>query len=354
MKRDIGLKMKKSLTVVLFAVLGFYISATPVVADELQLREDHPEQYTVQEGDTLWAIAGKFLEKPWNWPKIWNYNSQIKNPHLIFPGDLLRLVWVNGVPQIQVDRGKAATTIKLSPFIRKTPVDAAIKTIPLEAVEPFVKLHRFIDAKELKNAAYVVGGADKRVLAGRGSKFYARGDFGKIGESYTAFREGKKYKHSRTKKKLGLHIEQIGEAKLLSKAKDVATFMVQKSSTGLRSGDYLLPKSNESLASVFIPKPIAEGIEASILDVEDGVRNAGILDVVMIDAGKEQGVEPGNVFAVLKVGEKIRDHVKNKWLELPPEQAGTIMVFKTFDTMSYGLIMSAASPLSVGDILSRP
>ena len=346
--------MKKSLTALVFAFLGLCFSVNQIVADELQLREDHPERYTVLKGDTLWAIAGKFLEKPWNWPKIWDYNSQIKNPHLIFPGDELRLVWVNGKPQIQVDRGKTASTIKLSPFIRKTPVDAAITTIPLEAVEPFVQMHRFIDERDLKNAPYIVGGDNRRVLSGRGSKIYARGEFAKLGDRYTVFREGKVYKHPQTKKKLGLHIEQIGEAELIAKEGELATLMVEKSTTGLRSGDYLLAANDDGLLSVFTPKPVAADMHASIMDVERGVRNAGVFDVVMIDAGAEQGLEAGNVFAVMKVGERIRDHVKNQWLDLPPEKAGTIMVFKTFEKMSYGLIMSASSPLSVGDLLARP
>lgn len=346
--------MKQSLIALAMVVLAACFGATSAQADELQLRADHPERYIVQKGDTLWDISGKFLENPWNWPKIWDYNSQIKNPHLIFPGDELVLVWLNGKPQLQVSRGKAAGTIKLSPFIRKTPVDAAITTIPLEAVKPFVQMHRFIDERDLKHAPYIVGGDNLRVLSGRGSKIYARGEFGKLGERYTVFREGKVYRHSQTNKKLGLHIQQLGEAELIAKEGELATLMVERSTTGLRSGDYLLPATEDGLQAVFTPKPVAADIHASILDVDRGVRNAGVFDVVMIDAGQNQGVEIGNVFAAMKVGERIRDHVKNQWLDLPPEQAGTVMVFKTFADMSYGLIMSASSPLSVGDLLSRP
>lgn len=345
--------MKTSVFALFIAVFAWSLSVV-ASADELQLRADRPEVYIVKKGDTLWDISGKFLEKPWNWPQIWDYNSQIKNPHLIFPGDELRLVWIDGKPQIQVNRGKVSTTIKLSPYVRKTPVDAAITTIPLDAVKPFVEMHRFVDAKELKAAPYIVGGADLRVLSAKGSKFYARGEFSKGERRYTVFREGKFYRHPKTNKKLGLHIQQIGEAVFQSQEGDLAVFTAERATTGLRSGDYLLPADAQGLQAFFTPAPAPADVEASIMDVDGGVRNAGIMDVILIDAGAENDVAVGNVFAVLKTGEQIRDHVKNEWLDLPSEKAGTVMVFKVFDKMSYGLIMSADKPLTIGDILSAP
>ncbi len=346
--------MRKSPFAVILAFLGLFYFVSATNADELQIKSSHPDRYVVQEGDTLWAISGRFLENPWQWPQIWDYNQQIKNPHLIFPGDVLTLVWVNGKPQIQVNRGKLASTIKLSPYVRKTPIDNAITTIPLEAVKPFVQMHRFIQPKSLKKAPYVVGGADSRVLMGKDSKLYARGKFEEEVKRYFVFREGKFYKHPQTREKLGLHVQQIGEVSLLNRKDDVATFYVENARTGILKGDYLLPANEDSLQAFFQPKPVVDDINATIMDVEKGVLNVGLFDVVLIDAGTREGVEVGSVFAVKKHGDRIIDPVKNKWLELPDELAGTLMVFKTFEKISYGLVMSAARPLSVGDKLAAP
>lgn len=338
----------------LCAALLLSLLAIAATADVVQIKADHPDRYIVQEGDTLWGIAGRFLEKPWDWPEIWDINQQIQNPHLIFPGDELTLLWVDGKPVLRVSRGRVASTIKLSPYVRKTPVDNAIATIPLDAVRPFLQSYRLVERKQLKQAAYIVGGAEQRVLIGNGSKFYARGDFDSTQKHYSVFREGKFYKHPRTKEKLGVQVTQIGEVTQLASGDEVGTFYVDKASTGLLKGDYLLPAEDAGFQAFFQPRPADAGLQAMIMDVERGVRNVGVLDVVLLDVGEREGVAPGHVFSVMKVGERVRDDIKGKWLDLPPEESGTVMVFKAFDKISYGLILSAQQPLSIGDALVSP
>lgn len=344
----------KTLWVWLFSALMTLATLNVAHADVLQLKEDYPERYVVQKGDTLWDISGRFLKNPWEWPEIWNYNQQIKNPHLIFPGDVLTLVWVNGRPQIQVNRGKTSETIKLSPYVRKTPIDSAITTIPLEAIRPFLESAEFVDKDTLKTSAYIVAAADDRVLMGKGSKIYGRGEFLEGVKEYGVYRVGKKYKHPRTKEKLGTQVKKIGEARLMSLDGEFANLMTEEATTGLLKGDILLPMQDGSLQAFFQPRPVVKPVEASIMEVVGGVFNAGKLDVVMLDIGKNDDIDAGSVFGVYKDGIRVVDPKTNRRVTLPAELGGNLMVFRSFDSVSYALILSAAVPLNVGDALGRP
>src|SRR5690554_4306731 len=142
------------------------LAAGGIAQANVELNSNHPDQYTVVKGDTLWDISGKFLRQPWKWPEIWHANPQVKNPHLIYPGDVLSLVYIDGKPRLVLNRGTGGT-IKLSPGIRKTPMAEAIPSIPLEAINSFLLSNRIIDSKEkFEDAPYVVAGSAERVLSG--------------------------------------------------------------------------------------------------------------------------------------------------------------------------------------------
>lgn len=327
---------------------------TSVVADELQLKQDYPERYIVQKGDTLWDISGRYLQNPWEWPEIWNYNQQIKDPHLIFPGDELTLVWVDGRPQLRVNRGKTASTIKLSPYVRKTPIDSAITTIPLEVIKSFLQSSRFVSKEEIEAAPYVLAAAEGRVMIGKNDRFFAKGDFSDSVKAYTVYREGDTYKHPRTKEKLGTKVTKIGEATVLQRDENTLTLYANAATSGFLRGDLLLPKEEGELQAFFQPKPVIEEIDATIMEVVGGVLNVGKLDVVMIDIGTSEGINEGSVFGVYKDGEAVKDPKHRGKVDLPDERAGNLMVFKAFDSISYALVMSAEMPLSVGDALGKP
>jgi len=337
-------------------ILGAFcaVTASLAVADVLQLKQDYPDRYVVQKGDTLWDISARFLQNPWQWPQIWDYNQQIKNPHLIFPGDELSLVWVDGKPQLVVNRGKSASTIKLSPYVRKTPVDNAITTISLDTVRPFLEIYRFISKDDLKESPYILSGAEGSLLMGKGSKLYSRGDLEEGVSLYGVYREGKEYKHPRTKEKLGIQMRNIGTVRLTSEKEGIGTFYTERAASGFMKGDILLPADEDGVAAFFQPRPVRRDMEAKIMEAVSGVKNVGRYDVIMIDVGTEDGVDVGSVFGAYKSGGVVEDPRKGKKIALPDEVAGNIMVFKALETISYGLVMTASRPLSVGDTLGAP
>ena len=180
--------MRKSLLALLLVAAGGIAQAA------VQLKDGHPEQYTVVKGDTLWDISGRFLREPWKWPELWHANPQVENPHLIYPGDRLSLVYVDGQPRLMLDRGESRGTIKLSPSVRTTAMAEAIPTIPLEAINSFLLSNRIVDtAEEFNGAPYIVAGNAERVVSGSGDRVYGRGSFDESIPVYGIFRQGKTY-----------------------------------------------------------------------------------------------------------------------------------------------------------------
>ncbi len=162
--------MRKSLVALLL------LAASGLAQAQVDLREGHPDRYTVVRGDTLWDISGKFLRQPWKWPELWHANPQIQNPHLIYPGDTLSLVYVDGQPRLVLNRGESRGTIKLSPKIRSTPIAEAIPTIPLDKINSFLLANRIVDdEKTFTSAPYIVAGNAERIVSGTGDRIYARG-----------------------------------------------------------------------------------------------------------------------------------------------------------------------------------
>mgnify|MGYP002715740889 CR=1 FL=1 len=167
--------MRKSLLALLLVAAGGLAQAGLVQA-EVQLKDGHPDRYTVVKGDTLWDISGKFLSLPWKWPELWHANPQIENPHLIYPGDTLSLVYIDGQPRLMLNRGASRGTIKLSPKVRSTPMAEAIPTIPLEAINSFLLSNRIVNsAEEFAAQPYIVAGRQESVIAGAGDRIYGRG-----------------------------------------------------------------------------------------------------------------------------------------------------------------------------------
>src|SRR3546814_173959 len=184
--------MRKSLLALLL------LASAGIAHGQVQLREGFPQQYTVVTGDTLWDISGKYLREPWKWPELWQANPQIENPNLIYPGDTLSLVYVNGQPRLTLHRGASRGTIKLSPRIRSSPVADAIPSIPLQAINSFLLSNRIVDtAEDFNKAPYIVAGNAERVLSGAGDRIFARGPFDANQSAYGIFRQGKVYTEDR-------------------------------------------------------------------------------------------------------------------------------------------------------------
>ncbi len=325
-------------------------------ADDALLKTNHPDEYTVKKGDTLWDISSTFLNSPWLWPEIWQVNPQIENPHLIYPGDLIRLVYMDGQPRLTLERTLklAPGTTKLSPSVRVQSAEDAITTIPLDRIDAFMSHSRILETDLLENAPYMLAGPQGRVITGAGDSAYARGQFDANIENYGIYRKGKIYKDPDTKEILGLYAQGIGTVSVDKVDNDVATLAVVHAYEEVRPGDHLLPSEDRLVDSTFYPSAPDSEINGQIIDVEGGVTQVGKFNVVMINRGEREGLQIGNVLAIYKRGELIRDRVKGGMVQLPDERAGLLMVFRTFDKISLGIVLEADRTLSVGDKLQNP
>lgn len=339
---------------ILIAFVALAFSAV-VYAQNVELKENHPTTYTVVRGDTLWDISGRFLKKPWLWKEIWQVNPSIKNPNLIYPGDMLSLTYVNGKPRISLNRGKSRGTVKLSPSVRSEALVDAIPTVSLQSVNAFLTKNRIVsNTKYFDNKPYVVGGENGSVVSGAGSKVYIKGKLPENETGFGLFRQAKEFRDPKTNELLGVNADEIATATLLTKQGNVATLRLLGTTQEVRNGDRVLPTENRDINANFqlsAPKTI---IDAEIIDVPRGVTQVGRTDIVIINKGLKDGLDAGNVLSIYRKGEVVRDQVAGGSVKLPDEEAGMLMVFKTYDKLSYGIVLSANRPLSVGDKLKNP
>ena len=348
--------MRKSLWGGLLLGLAFLVHAESTGDLSQLLRPGHPDTYTVKRGDTLWDISGRFLTKPWVWPELWRANPQIENPHLIYPGDTIHLEYVDGQPRLTLQRGNKGGrggSDKLEPSVRESPLASAIPAIRLDAIQGFLISHRVVTPAQFDAAPYVLGGDSKRIIFGAGDRFYVKGDVsGEAG--YGIYRKGAVYIDPDTKDVLGLEATDIGVGKVIETDKDVGTVIVSSSNEEVRRGDRLLPTEERRLESTFFPSAPKATVTGRIIAVNGGVSQVGQFAVVVVNRGTSQGLEVGHVLAVYQRGELARDIVSGNNVQLPSERAGLLMVFRSFERMSYGLVLRTERPLAVGDEIRNP
>lgn len=335
-------------------LLALLLLATAAVQAQVQLKNDHPDTYTVVKGDTLWDISGKFLSKPWKWPEIWHANPQVANPHLIYPGDRLSLVYIDGQPRIMLDRGASRGTIKLSPKVRRTAMADAIPTIPLEAINSFLLNNRIVNSNdEFSKRPYVVAGEAERVVSGKGDRIYVRGDVDN-NAVYGIYRQGRRYIDPITEEFLGINADDIGGGEIVAVEDEIGTMVLTRTTQEVRNADRLFPTEERAINSTFMPSEPKQEIDGLILDVPRGVTQIGQFDVVTINKGAREGLLEGNVLAVYKTGETVRDRVSGDRIKIPDERAGLVMIFRVYDKLSYGLILRANRQLAVMDKVKNP
>lgn len=328
-------------------------------AEDVQIRSDRPDSYRVTEGDTLWDISGKFLENPWMWPEIWQVNPQIDNPHLIYPGDIVSLVYMDGKPRLNVERGQqtvklAPGTEKLSPKIRYEPVAAAIPAIPLDAINSFLTGSRIVMPNEYNNAPYVLAGEDGRLVTGAGDFLYARGQIDSNVPVYGIYRKGKSFRDPVTGEFLGYQALDIGSVKVAAINDDIATMDITRTSQEIRIEDRLLPNADRAVESTFYPKAPEQDINGVIMTVEGGVTQVGRMNVVAINKGGRDSLQAGDVLAIHKDGKVVKDRITGRPVKLPDERAGLLMVFRVFEKMSFAIVLDATRPLAINDKVLNP
>lgn len=335
---------------VVVLVMGL-LAAGLVHAQERMLRDDAPQRYTVVRGDTLWDISGRFLNHPWQWPQVWRVNPQIANPHLIYPGDVIVIRDCDGRPCLGLERGQ--NVVRLSPEIKRIPRREAIPPLPLEVVENFLTRHRIVDASvNLNEQPYVVAAGDKRLISGAGDNVFVRGDLRRDAR-YGIYRPGEVYRDAQGDF-LGQELISIGEGRLSRRDGELNQFALLSSSQEVREGDLVMPLEQLELTDEFHPRPPKREVEGRILAVPGGVRFIGRLNVVALDAGTRDGVQPGNVLAIQQQGELVSDPRTEEPVRLPGVDAGLVMVFRSYDRVSYGLVMEASRTLEVGDRVHTP
>lgn len=323
-------------------------------AADPELAPNHPDRYTVVKGDTLWDISNRFLKSPWLWPEIWQANPQINNPHLIYPGDVIGLIYVNGKARITtLKRNPNGDIIKLSPKARITPLSSAIPAIPLDAISSFLSSNRIVTRADLDNAPYVLAGKEQHLVTGAGDRLYARGNAGKH-DAFGVYREGEVYVDPKTNEFLGLEAKFLAQVNLKSVDGEVLTLDVTRSHQEVLQKDRLLPTDDRTINSTFTPQAPEKQINGSMISVVGGVSQIGQYNVVVVNRGEREGLREGDVLAIFKKGGLVRDPVTKEKIELPSERAGLMMIFRTFDKLSYGLILKALRPLSIMDEVRNP
>lgn len=320
-----------------------------------------PDQHRVVRGDTLWDISGTFLQHPWCWPQVWDMNrEQIHNPHWIYPGQIVYFDRVNGRLRLgKPDGSGGIPTVQLSPRIRSTDSgNDAIATVSLDDIKPFLSKPLIVEEDELQNAPRIVATQEGRVYLARGDKAYVRGDL-QGHTSFDVFRPGKALKDPATEKILGYEAIYLGAMKLqqLSKSEREPNTMVLldvKQEMGV--GDRLVAQQPTPFIN-YVPHAPEQLVVAQIMSIYGGVTNAGQGQIVSINRGTEQGLDIGSVLELSRLGEIMNDPTAtsgNKTIKLPDEKYGTLLVFRVFKHISYGLIMQVRDSVQVGDIASSP
>lgn len=357
------------LALLLLSVPGF-------TQDDVKINPDHPDSYVVVKGDTLWDIAGRFLTEPWRWPEIWETNPQIADPHLIYPGDVISLVYQGGQPRLTVSRGGSASRlVKLSPEIRTHERSEAVPTIPIEAIRHFLNRPLVLDEGEMDAWPYILSTFDQHLIAGARNKIYIRGlDASDGAKNYSIYRQGEPYiaqSHDQGTT-LGYEAIHIGDALIVENG-DPATAVVTTSNREIMIGDRLAPVSDEEIDTDYIPSIPASSVRGSIISVIDGVSQISQYQVVIMDVGTQDGLQRGDVLGIYQSGKVVEDDtITNKrgrknindtalveylgrpkptvrTVQLPEEYAGVVMVFRIFDHVSYGLIMEATASIHLHD-----
>ncbi|NKF21948.1 LysM peptidoglycan-binding domain-containing protein [Solimonas sp. C16B3] len=325
----------------------------PVQPAAASLRSDAPMHYVVKKGDTLWGIASHFLREPWQWPEIWYVNNQVANPHLIYPGDVLTLVWRDGRPMVMATDGLSADTEHLEPRVRELPLADAIPTIPLDAIRDFLHSPRLVDAKQLRKAPYVLSFVDPHVVEGTGSLVYLQNVPDGSATRWDTVRLGQKFVDPDTGEMLGWEGTPVGSVEIREFGKP-ATALITDSTRETRPGDRLIEPLDDVYTANFYPHAPDHAVGGRILSVYDGVSQIGQYQVVTLNRGTREGIDPGTVLSIEQANRTARDPYTNRLVKLPPLFAGTLMVFKVDEKVSYALVMSAKREIHVLDLVEKP
>ena len=364
----------------------------PQATHDVRIKSDYPREYVVKKGDTLWGIASQFLEDPWYWPEIWYRNPQLDNPHLIFPGDMLSLTYINGKPTLEVkrevvveqipgassdekvvrtDTGKATNdgrkVVRLSPVIHRSDREISIPSIPSDAIKQFLNNPRVITKNELDDSPYIVASDDARLILASEDRIYVRDIHSKLDRDkvrYSVYRRGDEFRDPETEDVLGFEIIYVGEARI-DLYGDPASATLTNTRREVLIGDFLLNSDKSEFNHFYYPKVPKHAVDARIISLFDALSASAKYQIVVINKGEEAGIEVGHVLATYFRGGEARDkYMARKTFErgqedkikviLPDERSGLMMIFKVFDKVSYGLILESRRIIRLNDAARTP
>ena len=338
-------------------------------AETITYEPEYPETYIVQKGDTLWDISSVFLRDPWHWPEIWFKNPQVQNPHLIYPGDVLAIIYVGGVKRVQIVRrgeegqilsiggSSGMQVVKLSPRVRTHSIDASIPSIPIDSIRHLLSRPLVIDKKELDGSAYIISSIDSHLINSINDHLYVRKlDTSSGNGRYQIFRPNKPIYDPVTEELLGYEAIYVGETKLLAGG-DPATVQVTDSVREILRNDRVLPIDNTNFERDFFPKPPVTQVRGEVLSLLDAISMLGQYQTIALNLGSRDGIETGNLLVIKRVGDVIPDSEEEDptfTVKLPDERIGMAMIVRSFEKMSYALVMEASRPVVVSDYVESP
>ena len=384
------------------AVLVGLLLTLSVYAATVELVDNHPDTYTVQKGDTLWSISAKFLKKPWLWPEVWQANNQIKNPHLIYPGDVINLAYLEGgQPRLTVGETHRGN---LEPHARATPLEHAIEPLPLDEIQHFLKRPRMLTPEQFEHAPHIVAIEDNHIIAGPGQNAYVRGLDSPVGATMAIARPIGRYYRWESKDQnipsgvyrenlddvdnrpdmlwhngpwdvtlkgnvhfVGYELVQIGTVQV-THVGPTATTLIVSADNYIHAGDYVIPMDDMPYDSVYVPHPPKSvPPDIHVMAFGDALAAVGRFQVVGVSAGGDEGVENGQVYSIFHTNDKAKDwtdyptggterffHNSEADVFLPREYVGHVMIFRTYAHVSYGLVMDGIRPVHVPDRLYDP
>lgn len=338
---------------IIFALfLSFSTAALAQVARPIELAPDAPDRHIVVTGDTLWGISSKFLKDPFRWPDVWRMNAeQVKNPHRIYPGQVIVLDRSGAEPQLKI-----GNQVKLGPQVRSEALSQEIPAIPANVIEPFLAQPLVINAGDFASAPRIVATQENRVFTGTGDLIYATNNADPNIKSWHVFRPGRPLTDPDTKEVLGIEAVYLGTARPVGAVKDVLPLELTSVKQEIGRGDYLVPATATYIMN-YLPRPPAREVEARVLLLYGGVGEGAQNSIISISRGKNDGLEVGHVLALYRAGTTVANRFEDDKMQthtLPDERIGLVFVFRVFDRVSYALVTSAQRPVVLGDRLRKP
>lgn len=344
---------------IIFALILSFSTATfaqGAPAAPIELAPDAPDRHIVVPGDTLWGIAATFLKDPFRWPDIWRMNAeQVKNPHRIYPGQVVILDRSGDQPQL-----KLGQIVKVEPQVRIEPISKEIPAIPPKSIEPFLSQPLVIDSAAFINAPRIVATQENRVFTGTGDLIYATGVDPSV-KSWQVYRPGKPLLDPDSpdpdkKEVLGLEAIFLGDVRNMGQQDGITTLQITSVKSEIGRGDQLVPASRPEIMS-YMPHVPDKDIRGRVISIYGGVGEGGRHSVIAISRGKNDGVEMGHVLALYRSGVAVANRFDDDKLQthvLPDERYGVLFVFRVFDRVAYALVTDASRPVVPGDRVTTP